>query len=502
MKQVTMLIVLDGFGYRKETKYNAIAQANTPNLDQWLKEYPHTLLDATGKAVGLPEGYIGSSETGHKTIGAGRRVREPLAKINDDIDNGEFFKQQILRDALCHLAESGKTLHIMGLLSNAGVHSEIKHLEAFLKVAKECKVQKVVIHPFLDGRDVAPKSAEKFLSELEKMLKKIGIGVIGTIHGRFYAMDRDNNWDRTKLSYEALTQEQSKKFSSWQQAIKHFYENNITDEYIPPLQLADGIIHNGDGVVFFNFRSDRGRQLTAAFVDPKFSHFPTKKLSLLFFITPTQYDPRLNTLVLYPPEKIENTLKEVLAQNGKSIFSIAETEKYAHVTYFFNGGKEATLLNETRHLISSNTHGDYATHPEMQAGNITHTVLNSLQQNPADFYLINYANADMVGHTGNMQATIKAIEYLDQQLGLLYKQVVEKMNGTIYITADHGNAEKMFDEETNQPKTSHTRNPVPFIMINKEVKNSTMKLNLKELSDIAPFILKQMGLAVPDEMKR
>lgn len=503
MKTTTLLVILDGFGYHKEKKHNAIAQAHTPNFDYWFTHYPHALLHASGPAVGLPEGYIGNSQVGHKTIGAGRRNEEPLTTINNAIDAQTFYNNKTLRTAFHQFASSGKTLHLMGLVSDAGVHSELKHLEAFLKAAKQAGIKDVAIHAFLDGRDTPPSSAKNYLSKLQTIIDQLKIGKICSIHGRFYAMDRDKRWDRTQQSYTLLTDNASAPFKSWQEALDHFYAQNITDEFIPPTLLCDdSTIQPGDGIVFFNFRPDRARQLAAAFVDPTFNHFPTTQLPLSFFITPTTYSDTLNTTMLYPMQQVDNTLKEVLAAHNKSIFSIAESEKYAHVTYFFNGGKEPELNNETRIIISSNRdHKTYDQYPQMGAQEITQKVLESLTKNPADFYLINYANADMVGHTGNMQATIKAIEFLDEQLGILYKQVAS-MNGTMYVTADHGNAEEMFNEKTRQPKTSHTTNPVPFIMLNPKLKGADATLPLTELADIAPFILKQMGLPIPASMQK
>lgn len=504
MKQsssVTLLIILDGFGYREEKQYNAIYHAQTKNYDQWIREYPHAILKASGTFVGLPEGAIGSSEAGHLTIGAGRITKEPVTLINEAISNGSFATNPTLIAALQRIPKD-KTLHIMGLLSDAGIHATMKQLFAFIDAAHKQGITNIVVHPFLDGRDVAPQSASKYLKELEDKLATVG-GKIGSIQGRLYAMDRDKNWDRTQRSYQALTESlPNHQFKNWQNIINHYYEQKVTDEFIPPTQLDHSTyIKDGDGVIFFNFRPDRARQLTATFVNPKFNGFKTKPLKLSCFITPTVYDVRLKTDALFPQPHLENTLKEILATQGKTIFSIAETEKYAHVTYFFGGGKEESLLNETRVLIPSKKEKNYSEYPHMSAGEITHAVLESLKKNPCDFYLINYSNADMVGHTGNFGAAITAIEFMDKQLGELYKQVIEVMNGTMYITADHGNAEIMYDEKAHQPKTSHTTNPVPFIMIRKDLKGDNKKLPMTQLADIAPFILKNMDLPIPNEMK-
>lgn len=500
---VTVLIILDGFGYREAINYNAIYHANTPNYDAWMQEYPHAILGASGHHVGLPEGNIGSSEAGHLTIGTGRIIKEPITIINDAITDKSFFSNPLLIQTLKSL-QNGKTLHLMGLLSDAGVHSDLKQLYAFLEVAKKQSITNIVIHPFLDGRDTPPQSAGTFLKLLETHLKELGIGKIGSIHGRLYAMDRDKNWNRTEQSYRTLTEPQEIAFESWEQALEHYYRIKTTDEFIPPTQLEkNAYIKDGDGVIFFNFRPDRARQLTASFIDPDFKNFTRKPLALAFFITPTVYNTKLKTTALYPAqEDAANTLKEILTQNRKTIFSIAETEKYAHVTYFFDGGREESTPNETRILVPSLHTKQYAQQPEMSAHAITQKVLLSLKTDPCDFYLINYANADMVGHSGNFGATIKAVEYLDQQLGVLYNQVVEAMGGTMYVTADHGNAEEMYDEKAHQPRTAHTSNPVPFIMLRSDLKGiGKEKLPLTQLSDIAPFILKNMGLPIPKEME-
>jgi 2,3-bisphosphoglycerate-independent phosphoglycerate mutase len=497
-KSSTMLIILDGFGYRKEKDYNAIYHAHTPNFDRWMKEFPHAIIKADGPSVGLPEGYIGSSEAGHLTIGAGRVIKEAVTRINEAIKDGSFYKNTVLVNALKKIASTDHTLHIMGLISDAGVHSDIKQLYAFLEAARREGVKNIVLHAFLDGRDMPPQSAGPFLQKVEKEINALG-AKIGSIHGRLYAMDRDNNWERTELSYRTLTEPRTQKSISWHEALENSYRNGITDEFLVPMQLEpDSYIKNGDGIIFFNFRPDRAKQLSESFTDPNFKEFKTKPLQLAFFVTPTAYDG--SKQVMYPKSPVQTTLKTVLAEHGKSIFSIAETEKYAHVTYFFDGGKKFTLLTEKRVLIPSLHAEKYDQHPEMSAGTITQTVLQSLRETPADFYLINYANADMVGHSGNFGATVKAVAYLDEQLGILYKQVVEKMNGTIYITADHGNAEDMYDETIGQPRTAHTTNDVPFIMLNKKVEGDDKILPLKSLADIAPFILTQMHIPVPKEM--
>ncbi|MDR3550368.1 MAG: 2,3-bisphosphoglycerate-independent phosphoglycerate mutase [Candidatus Babeliales bacterium] len=502
-KKPTALVILDGFGYSPNTQNNAIAQGKMPHFNSWMERYPHTLLKASGQAVGLLDNVIGNSEVGHMTIGAGRIIQQPLTIIHNAITDGSFFENPLLLEKLAMLKKTGNTLHIMGLLSDAGVHSHTELLYALIKAAVTAGITHIIIHPFLDGRDVAPRSAQHYMQQLDNYLKTTDCGIIGSIHGRFYAMDRDHNWDRTNLSYQALTQLQPSTYTTWQELIKANYAQGITDEFIVPTQLSPkAVIKQGDGIIFFNIRPDRARQLTQAFIDPIFKQFPTQHLNLSCFITPVTYGDALKTDVLFTPPLIKNTLKEVLSDHDKSMLSIAETEKYAHVTYFFAGGKEKIFNTEVRILIPSVATKSFADFPAMSAPLITQAVIKSLEKAPKCFYLINYANADMVGHSGDLNATIKAVECLDKELEELYQVIVEQMDGTLYITADHGKAEQMFDPKTNQPCTSHTTNPVPFIMLRKDLENKEMALPLTQLADIAPWILEHMELPVPDEMKR
>jgi len=497
----TVLVILDGLGFRKETKYNAVAQAKTPTLDYLRTHYPHTLLDASGKAVGLLPGIIGNSEVGHLTIGSGRIIDQPIKRMHDLINSGKLAENNLIKESFLELAKTGKTLHLIGLLSDAGVHSHIKHLFALIDIAHQFKIKHIAIHPILDGRDTPPKSAATFLRQLEDHIKSIPESSIASMCGRFYAMDRNKEWNRTEQAYNMLTKPEPIKFDKWKQALNHYYQENITDEFIPPTQFSHkGIISNQDGILFFNYRPDRARQLTETFIDPAFSKFPRKKLTLAFFITPTLYDAHLPTQTILEKPTINNTLMEILAQHNLSTFSIAETEKYAHVTYFFNAGREKLYPHEVRTIIPSITAKTYKDIPEMQANEITKQVIASLK-NPKDFYLINYANPDMVAHSGDLESTKKAVECIDKQVKQLYEIVVEKMNGTLYITSDHGNAEIMWDEENNQPHTAHTTNPVEFIFIKKTVKDKRIDLQIKGLKDIAPFILKNLELPIPKEMK-
>jgi len=509
----TVLVIMDGFGYNPDSFYNAIYHAYTPNIDKWMRTYPNTKLCASGACVGLLNGYIGNSEVGHMTIGCGRIVKQPVTIIHDAIKDETFSSNDVLLESLQRVKKTSNRLHIMGLFSDAGVHSHIDHLFAFLTEAKQAGIKEVYVHAFLDGRDVPPKTAAKYLDAFTSFSLRENVGVLGSLHGRFYAMDRDRNWERTASSYNVLTgqdlsgrdficAEHKIGCECWKDIVEMNYEGDISDEFVVPVLIdSNSAIKNGDGVIFFNFRPDRARQLTASFVDPHFDSFETEKRALSSFITPVIYAANLKTDAMFKKEPIINTLKDVLYKNNKTTFTIAETEKYAHVTYFFNGGREGVLENEIRVLIPSISVKDYVAHPKMSAEKITQVVVTSLTEDPQDFYIINYANADMVAHSGNLEAAIKAIECLDVQLKKLYEAVVEKMGGVLYVTADHGNAENMFDVGTGQPNTAHTTNPVPFIMIQKGLENSAVDLSISQLSDIAPLILKNIGIIVPVEMK-
>lgn len=507
-----MLIILDGFGFSKNSLGNAIFYAKMPVWRMFLDRYPSKLLNASGTAVGLLDGFIGNSEVGHKTIGAGRIIKSSLKKIHENIHDGSFFTNPILVNKFQQITDGGKSLHLMGLLSDGGVHSHEYQLHALIKLAHQIGLTKVYIHAFLDGRDVPPQSAQTYLERLDKVFSDIGCGKLASLHGRFYAMDRDNNWDRTKISYDVLTQSsQNVPAQFWKSALENSYTQNITDEFFYPTMLNPaGTIQPGDGVVFFNFRPDRARQLTESFINPSFNHFPVKDLAsnLTFFTTFTRYKAefaQFNNDILYEEEQIDHTLLDEIASQKKSgnnrVFIIAETEKYAHVTYFFRGMIDKQLPNETRILIPSLKERNYIKHPEMAAQEITTHLIQSLQQNPAYFYLVNYANADMVGHTGNFDATVKACEILDAQIKKLYEEVVERLDGTLFITADHGNAEEQLDA-SGKPRTAHTQNPVPFVVIKKGITrlhSTTFKKNLG-LANIAATILQSMNLAIPAQM--
>jgi len=500
-KKLVVLIVLDGFGYRQEQDYNAVFHADMPTYDHLFSHYPHAILKAAGAAVGLPEGYIGNSEVGHQTIGAGRAIKQVVTRIQDDITDGNYFKNKVLLENLEKLDKS-KKLHIMGLLSDSGVHSHQEQFYATLKLAHDMGVKHIVVHPFLDGRDVLPCSAAIYLRRLETFIAQLGVGFIGSMSGRWYAMDRDGNWQRTEQCYDVLTKQQEHRFADWSDALSYYYEEGLTDEFIPPTQFTDeALIEDGDGIIMLNFRADRARQLTASFVDKNFDKFPTKSLDLAFFITPIAYSKNLATTVLYPTVPIHPTIKELLAVEAKSMFTIAETEKYAHVTYFFSGGKEEPFPGEKQVLVKSIPAKTYVNYPCMSAPKITDAVISSLQKDPKDFYLINYANPDMVGHSGDFEATVKACECVDKQLKKLYEVIVKAMNGMMIITADHGNAEIMYDEQAQQPHTAHTTNDVPFILVKKGLEDAPLNYHMKTIADIAFVILKELGIDVPQEMK-
>lgn len=489
------LVILDGFGYTKDKEYNAIFHAHTPHLDAWWQHYPHTLLHAAGEYVGLPPGLIGNSEVGHVTIGAGRIIKQPITVMHEAIADKSFFKNPVLVEKLTQLQHSGAPLHIMGLLSDAGVHSTLATLYAFLDAAHQHNIRHVFIHPFLDGRDAPPRSAVHYLEQLDHALTSLEYGSLGSLHGRFYAMDRDHHWDRTAASYTVLTSTQDLPPLHWQDVVEDYYAQGITDEFIPPTRLdPTSFIESGDGIIFLNVRPDRARQLTAAFVEPHFNHFATKKLQLSCFITPTKYGAALPTDVMFPKNPVTNTLKDALVAADKTVFTIAETEKYAHVTYFFGGGHESAYPHETRVLIPSKGLRSYAEDPTMSAPEITHAVLNSLDEKPCDFYLINYANADMVGHSGDFQATVKAIECLDTELHKLFDNIVMQRNGIMIVTADHGKAEQMVDPKTGQPYTAHTTNKVPCIVLAQQLKDSGTQLPLEQLADLKSYIMQLMHI--------
>ncbi len=486
--QKVLLLILDGWGYRKEKRGNSIAQANTPHLNQLYKKYPHTLLQASGKAVGLPEGVMGNSEVGHLTIGAGRIIDTDLLRVNKAIKNGSFFKDKALLEAIDHSKKNKTKLHLMGLLSDAGVHAHINHLFALLELAKRYGLKEVYVHAFLDGRDTPPKYAEKYLRRLQQKMNELGIGQIATMMGRFYAMDRDNRWGREHKAYECMVDCIGRKgISDPLKALKHAYAKGETDEFVKPTILTNKcLVEEHDSVIFFNFRSDRARELTRAFVWGKFKEFQRKKIIDLKFVSLTQYDSLVKIPVAFPPIVPKKTLGEVISEKGISQLRIAETEKWAHVTYFFNGLCECIFPHEKRiHIQSLKNIKTYDENPAMKATKITDALLKNIDEH--DFFVVNFANADMVGHTGNIKAATKAIELIDSEIN----RIVKKFPGIIFITADHGNCENM----EGKYQTSHTADPVPLIAVN--VKG---KLKNGGLADVAPTILKIMDIKKPKEM--
>lgn len=493
----TMLMILDGFGWRKNVHGNAISAANTPNFDDIFSKYPFMTLEASGLAVGLPEGQIGNSEVGHLNIGAGNVVFQDLPKINNAIEDGSFGRNEALLDAINHAAD-GHALHVMGLVSDGGVHSHINHLIALMDMAKTNGVKEMYIHCYLDGRDVPPTSALPYLEKVESHMNEIGIGKIGIISGRFYAMDRDKRWERLTLAYEALTESKGVTAADSKSAIEQSYEKGDTDEFVLPTIVNPVPIKNNDSVIFINFRPDRAREITRALVDPNFDGFERKVvLSGLHFTCMAEYDATMpNVRLAFPPEAVCPTLSQVISDCGLKQLHIAETEKYAHVTFFFNGGVEAPCEGEDRILVDSPKVATYDLQPEMSAPEVTAKVLSAIESDKYDLYILNFANPDMVGHTGVFDAAVKAIETLDGLVAQIKKAILDK-DGQILLTADHGNADYMLDDNGNVV-TKHSLSVVPFC----HICNEPAKFNRKvgKLADIAPTILTLMGLEVPSEM--
>ncbi len=501
-----VLVILDGWGHRNDTDGNAIATARTPVIDSLWQTYPSTLIETSGKAVGLPAGQMGNSEVGHLNIGAGRTVPQELVRIADAIEDRSFLKNEALVNTCQDVVRTDSKLHLIGLCSHGGVHAHVNHLIALLDLAKEQGIKDVCIHAILDGRDTPPTQGHQEIQRLQAELAHGGLGRIVTLSGRYYAMDRDNRWDRIEQAYTVMTQDKFSVPKDWSalDVITEAYDHEVTDEFLSPTRIAPGAIESGDGVIFFNFRPDRARQLTRAFVDPSFTAFERPNIESLKFTTFTQYDPRFPVEVAFAPQDLSHILGEVVAENDLKQLRIAETEKYAHVTYFFNGGIEDPLPGEDRILVASPMVSTYDQQPAMSAVEVTDKAIASIQKGIYSLVVLNYANTDMVGHTGKMDATVEAIEVVDRNLGRLLEQV-NKMGGTMLITADHGNAELMWDENGN-PWTAHTTNPVPFIVVEGEgrkIPGHGTELPLREdgcLADIAPTILDILQLPKPDEM--
>ena len=500
--KVTMLMILDGFGDNPNKDGNAIKLANTPNIDKLMKKYPNTDIYTSGKYVGLPDGQMGNSEVGHTNIGAGRIVYQELTRITKSIEDGDFFSNQELIAAIENCKKNNSKLHILGLVSDGGVHSHIRHLYGLLELAKRRDFEDVYVHCFLDGRDTPPASAEGYIIKLQEKMQEKGIGKIASISGRFYSMDRDKRWQRVQKCYDALVKGEGLKANSAVKAIEDSYQKEVFDEFVEPTVICNGEepiakIEENDSVIFFNFRPDRAREITRAIVDKEFNEFETKKMNV-YFVCFTNYDETMpNVHIAFKKETLHNTFGEVVSKAGLTQLRIAETEKYAHVTFFFNGGEEKQYPGEDRILVPSPKVETYDQKPEMSAYEVTDKVVEALENDKYDAVILNFANTDMVGHTGSLEAAIKAVEAVDECVGRIVK-VIEEKKGNLLITADHGNAEQMIDYKTGEPHTAHTTNPVPIILIT-DNPNYKLKENGK-LADLAPTMLDLMGLEKPEEM--
>jgi len=499
-----VLIILDGWGYREDADGNAVMAANTPVIDSLWQAYPHTTIRTSGKDVGLPDGQMGNSEVGHLNLGAGRVVPQELVRISDAVEDGTLLSNSALVRICQQVKQSNGKLHLIGLCSDGGVHSHLTHLFGLLDLAKDQQLTDVCLHVVTDGRDTLPDSGKGYVKQLLDYIDQVGLGRIVTLSGRYYSMDRDRRWERVQKAYDVMTQDGEGISGSILDTIQSCYDAGITDEFIVPTRIAPGAVEPGDGIIFFNFRPDRARQLTQAFVDPNFTGFERKQIEPLFFTTFTQYDPSFPVAVAFEPQNLNNILGEVIANHGLRQFRCAETEKYAHVTYFFNGGIEEPLAGEDRELIPSPQVATYDRAPAMSADAVTDAVVAALEKRVYSLVVINYANPDMVGHTGKIEATVEALETVDRCLGRLLESVI-RAGGAAIITADHGNAETMWDENGN-PWTAHTTNPVPFILVEGEglkIPGYGTEVRLRadgRLSDIAPTILDILKLPKPPEM--
>lgn len=504
VKKPLLLAILDGWGHSDVREGNAIAQAELPNFRRLEKTYAHTLLQASGEAVGLPEGQMGNSEVGHLNMGAGRVVYQELTRIFKAIKDGELLENSVLIEAMEQARQKDKALHLLGLLSDGGVHSHIEHLFALLDMAKSRGLEKVYVHAVLDGRDVLPQSAKDFITQLEEKMRSLGVGQIASISGRYYVMDRDKRWERLEKGYLALVLGEGKYAPGALAALESSYELRVTDEFVLPTVIVGGdgkpvgAIQEGDSVIFFNFRADRAREISHAFVDQEFTWFERTAHPNVHFVCMTQYEDTVEAPVAFPQQNLENTLGEILSQNSLQQLRIAETEKYAHVTFFFNGGIEEPDLGEERILIPSPKVATYNLQPEMSAPEVTKTLLAQVRENTYDVIILNFANPDMVGHTGVFEATVKAVEAVDSCLGEIYA-AVQEMGGTLIVTADHGNAEAKVDLKTGLPLTAHSTNPVPFILADDSYIGGQLR-DGGALCDIAPTMLELLGIPQPAEM--
>lgn len=503
-KKPVVLMVLDGYGLNEKTEGNAIAMAKTPVMDRLMKECPFVKGNASGLAVGLPDGQMGNSEVGHMNIGAGRIIYQDLTRITKAIEDGDFFENKALLAAMDNCKKHDSDLHLWGLLSDGGVHSHITHLYGLLEMAKRQGLSRVFVHAFLDGRDTPPASGKDYVQQLEDKMAEIGVGKVASLSGRYYAMDRDTNWDRVEKAYLSLTKGEGVQATSAVQAMADSYANDVTDEFVLPTVITDGtgkplsLVKPNDSVIFFNFRPDRAREITRAFCDDKFTGFAREFLPLIYVCFKDYDETITNKIIAFEKESIDNTFGEYLAKCGKKQLRLAETEKYAHVTFFFNGGIEEPNVDEARLLVNSPK--DVATYdlkPEMSAPEVGMDLVEAIKSDKYDVIVINFANPDMVGHTGVISAAVAAVERVDALVGDAV-EAVKEVGGVLFICADHGNAEKMIDYETGKPHTAHTTNPVPFILV-----NADPDMKLREggcLADIAPTLLEIMGLPQPKEM--
>ena len=498
MKKPLALIILDGFGNNPSDYGNAIHAAKTPNLDKLFETCPHTLIGASGMDVGLPDGQMGNSEVGHTNIGAGRVVYQELTRITKSISDGDFFQNEALCGAVENCKKNGSALHLMGLLSDGGVHSHNKHLYGLLELAKRAGLEKVYVHCFMDGRDVPPSSGKEYVEELMAKMKEIGVGKIASVMGRYYAMDRDNRWERVEKAYAAMVYGEGETAECPVCAMEKSYAADVTDEFVVPVVCdKDGCIRENDSVIFFNFRPDRAREITRTLVDPDFAGFERRNgFFPLYFVCMTQYDAAMpNVHVAFKPQSLANTFGQYISDHGLTQLRIAETEKYAHVTFFFNGGVEAPCKNEDRALIASPKVATYDLKPEMSAYEVTDELLTRLDSGKYEVVILNFANCDMVGHTGVFEAAVSAVEAVDTCLGKVVDKILS-MGGRALITADHGNADQMYEPD-GSPFTAHTTNPVPLLLVGDGT--HTLKEGGR-LADLAPTMLEMLGLPQPAEM--
>ena len=491
------LVIMDGYGLAAPGPGNAVSLARTPNLDRLFAEWPTSSLECAGLAVGLPEGQMGNSEVGHLNIGAGRVVYQELTRIDCAIEDGSFATNPVMRAAIDAAVAEGRAVHLMGLVSDGGVHSHLRHLEALLALAKSCDATRVFVHAFLDGRDVPPESGAGFVAVLEKTMARLGVGRVATVCGRYWAMDRDNRWDRVQRAWKLLVNGEGQVVESAVAGIEASYRNGVTDEFVAPLLVAgiDGRMADGDAVVFFNFRPDRAREITRALVDRDFDRFERGATPTLRFVCLTEYDPTILAPIAFPKAELCCTLADVLSEAGLRQLHIAETEKYAHVTFFLNGGQEPTKPGEQRVLIPSPRAATYDLQPEMSEPEVARRLVEEIEKGSADFYVVNFANCDMVGHTGVLAAAVAAVEAVDDGVGRVV-EAIRKRGGVVLVTADHGNAEKMLDSDGTSPFTAHTGNEVPIACVADGVR--ALRPGGK-LADVAPTLLDLIGLPAPPE---